>query len=547
MKPEIPIEEQERILDNKKKNFIAILEKRIVDDPEKGISLQKTIGEFITQERMSYRIDQDHVTVIFPNGEEVELSSETSTRLIKNGINKNQETQRMFVEVVMSHKVEKLQSEEEEKAINDIEKGTKLNEIVLIDYLKKIRIRIKQLQNQINQREKNKEKKRAIINDIEDERLKKEKEKEIEELERKIKELKEQILILELEITKIEKSIDAYKKKEEEIKKAKKDKPIIPPGIENKNDNEAQQEKTDKKHEEKENDKEAKKRRMRALLIALAALSLPPVIFKACSSIARGEEQNTETETEEEKKSNDQKKPPIEEDDLPQRRQASEELKQEIYKSYYKKITQNIHPGEIIREKQDAYDGYNYDQGIMGRETTEYSYNQEKTVEPGADFIKRFEDFEKKYENGSYEQLDEMLSEGISLLTEYRQIVGETIEEVHKHNESTQEAIDTGIRDTTNNRYATQKEITLRQEKDLLIEHKNIDEILESISKEHAEELISGYERGKYEIIIQEDGIIVIGDVKTGSTIISSTDQIIEKGVESMVEKSETIFEGRSR
>ncbi len=507
------IEETQQLLTQANTDFVGILSEKI-KKAEEGKTLQQVLVDFITVDNIAFITEDEKVTIVLPDNTKIELTQEISDKITENGIG-----DKVFTRTITRKHEKPIITKKEQEIINIAKEGKELNKRVFAAIIVRIQNRIDHLNDVIKTKQESK-----YLNPLEPDKIN----KEIEDLKQQIKELQYTIMILQKIIEEYERNEAARKAKEEEEENEdehEKDPVIVPVFVphETTNPTEEDKEKEEQKKQEEDAEKKRKRARIAALLLA-TALAIPLLFAKSCGKNGK---QNPEPEPETKEEQTIPQPDPEEDPTIPEEEDEKdlEEIEKEIYEEYYQLITENMDPGEVSRELQDAYDGYNYDQGLMGRETTPYSYNQETNVEPSAEFIKKYQDFKEKYSNYNPDNLDQMIEEGNELLKEYEELIVKTIKEVHRHNESTQEVIDLGIRDTNDNKYATQKVITEQQEEDLKRKQEKAQEIMKILQESDPEKIISLL--GKDNLSVEINGDIIIITDENNKTIYTTAKRLI--------------------
>ena len=504
----IPILKAANVLDGAKKRFILLLAEKVKGRDPDSVTTTQVMMELITEDHISFVTDEnDNLFVIFPNGERCELPKQLATIFIKNGL-KN----KIYCETVLYNRHVKYMDDDEEKAVDEAKKHTRLDEKKILLVIKRLHDAILQIKDRINTLNKRSEL---------EPKTKKDNDEKIAQLMMDIAIYEDNIRYLE-NIIKEYKEIDRRKTEEE-----KRDKVAAVAGT---RDNPGTKSKPDKRENpedrEKEEEEDEDKDDLGILpFIMLGGLGLGITLALNSCSLREdkldpippsGVEESVEEET---------GKTTIEDETIEEESEVdTSEIDRLVYDETFESIVETMHPGMISREREDAFDGVNYDHQIMGESYEEtYDFSQTTYVEPGADFINRYNQYRMKYENGDTSLYDQMVEDGIALLEEYSELVKSSSELVDEHNETTQEAIDSGVR-SYNDYYENQKIVTVQQGEDLTRHLEEVEELMEVLSQSNYKELQEGIKSGKYSIDIKEGGLIVIYNNETHVMVYSTAE-----------------------
>lgn len=349
---ELSLEDFMNLLSENERVFFNLIYSKLSDDKK---SVNEIVTEIVTKDNISFERNGNKILIVLPNQQRIELPQDISKKLIDNGLG-----QKVYVNAILHSSKRKIIDEGDLKIIEDATKN-RVDKSGLIVIINKINREIEHIDYKI--KIKNDLKK---TNNIEIDRLN----KEIEELEKQKEELEKLIKQLNIIIIKYE----------EEIKKLK----------EKENKEKIKQEKVVEEKEEKKKNNLGLLKWFGIIGIAAATIVAIGVILDKLG-ISKDKEVT----------SIDDFKPSIEGSDNysdnnlidSSKQDYINSVKEKIYNHFYNTIVNSMHPGQITRQAQDAYDGWNYDQSIMGKGKTSYDYNLETNIRPGADFINRYNAF----------------------------------------------------------------------------------------------------------------------------------------------------------
>ena len=352
----LPILKAADALDGVKRRFVTLLAEKVKGRDPESVTVTQLMMELITEDHISFISDEDdRLFVVFANGEKCELPKNIATLFIKNGL-KN----KLYCETVLYNKHVKYMTDEEEKAVDEAKKHTRLDKKKILMVIGRLREAIKQIKDRIKTLER-----RSIL----EPETKRENDEKIDQLQ--------------LDIDIYEDNIKEYKRVERDKRRGK----VVPvTGVSDNPDPESKTIKRENSEGKKEYEEEYDDDSGILPFVLLGGLGLGITLALGSCSVQGRKMDSNPSETEIADTDDGHVETVSDTEDIEEVEETeidTSQLDQVVYDETFEEIVGIIQSGMMSREREDAFDGVNYDKEIMGQDHEEtYDYSQVTYVEP---------------------------------------------------------------------------------------------------------------------------------------------------------------------